>query len=205
MLSNIEIAKFCQVNGVGKMPITGGPSSLTLPTIAQSVPYEVCNSTTPTPTSGVMELTSIYLTTNTTISNINCVSGVTAESGGSHLWFALYDDGRSSTVSGQLGLLEQTADQTGAAAFPATTNLGLSLLSPYLTTYSGIYYIAFMCAATTVPNLAAASHFGGTGITLSSASNSVIGGTAGSSLTSTAPNPSGAVTAASHSIYAYVS
>ena len=202
-LSNVEFGKFLQVSGLGKMPAFGGPAASLKPSIAQTVPYETTSQQNTSVTSGVMELTPIMLTSGIWISNINFVSGTQAESGGTHLWFALYDDGRSSTVSGQLGLLGQTADQTGATAFGANTNLGLALSYPILTTYTGIYYVALMCAASQTPGLASMTIAGS--LTTASASGSYFGGTAGTSLTTSAPDPSGAIAAVSRMNYAYVS
>jgi len=200
-ISNAEVIRLYGLLGIGKIPSLGGPASLQTPSIAQTHPLETLTGTQ-TPLSTRMYLSSIYINTNQTIRNINYISSG-AESGGSHLWFALYDDGRSSTVSGQLGLLGQTADQTGATAFGANTNLGLALSYPILTTYTGIYYVALMCAASQTPGLASMTIAGS--LTTASASGSYFGGTAGTSLTTSAPDPSGAIAAVSRMNYAYVS
>ena len=200
-ISNAELIQIYQMTGLGVMPITGGPAGGLVPPIAQTIPFAAFNTVVAAST-GVMSLTAIHIPAGQTISNINFLSGSTAESGGSHLWFALYDDGRNSTTASQLALLRQTPDQTGAAAFGATTNLGLTLTSPYTTTYSGIYYIAFMCVGT-LPTLVASTHQvttfritpGGTTMSF----------TAGSALTNAAPNPCGAITGNANMFYAYVS
>lgn len=203
-ISNIEQIQIFEDTGVGKMPLTGGPSTNLKSPIAQTLPFE-CAVSVITPSTGVMNVTSIYLTAGQTISNINFVSGSTAEGTGTHLLFCLYDDGRSSTTVNQLALLGQTADQTGAAALAANTNLGLALITPYITTYSGIYYVGFICAATTMPTLAGITRGSTASITVASATGAFYSGTAGSSLTNQAPNPSGTVTVSAATIYAYVS
>jgi hypothetical protein len=203
-LSSAELGQVLSVSGVGKLPITGGPSSLLKAPIAQTMPFEAAVSAV-TLTTAVCSACPIYLPQGVTISNINFVSGSTAESGGSHLWYALYDDGRGSTTANQLALLGQTADQTGAAAFGANTNLGLSLITPYATTYTGYYYVAICCVGTT-PTLAGVIRASTAAIQVSAqATGAVYGGTFGSGLTNQAPSPSGAVTATGFTAYAYVS
>lgn len=205
MISNKDEISMFGMMGVGKIPITGGPSSALRSTIGQTIPLEACTQSTVTPSSGVMDLTAIFLTAGNIINNINYISSVTAESGGTHLWFAIYDDGRGSPTAGQLALLGQTLDQTGAAAFGASTNLGLSLMVPFVTTYSGIYYVAFMCTATVTPLLIASPSNSTATIQIGSVAGATYAMTAGSGLTNMAPNPSGALSTSSRLEYAYVS
>lgn len=205
-ISGAEIGQIFSMMGLGKFPASGGPSS-NYPLIAQTTPFEIAVSNTVALSTGVAQFSAIYLLAGTTITNINYIS-VGAESGGSHLWFALYDDGRGSTSSAQFALLQQTSDQTGAAAFAANTNLGLSLITPYTTTYTGIYYVAIMCAGTT-PTLMGSPANGSTGggsPNLSSTTNSYVSFTAGAGLTNAAANPSGTVVSAKSIVpYAYLS
>ena len=199
-ISNAEVIRLYGLLGIGKIPSLGGPASLQTPSIAQTHPLETLTGTQ-TPLSTRMYLSSIYINTNQTIRNINYISSG-AESGGSHLWFALYDDGRGSSSAGQLALLGQTADQTGAVAFPSTTNLGLSLLTPYTTTYSGVYYVGFQCVAGGTPTILAVLINGG-----ATSAGAFYGGFV-SVNSSNAPNPSGAINTSSantFNLYAYVS
>jgi hypothetical protein len=156
--------------------------------------------------SGTLYLFPIYIALGCTISNINFVSGSTAESGGSHLWFALYDDGRAAPT-GKLALLGQTADQTGAAAFAANTNLGLSLLTPYTTLYGGIYHVGFQCVATGMPALTCLNRGSVAAIQIASSTGAFVGGGIVSGVSSgNAPNPSGTTSAAfGFTYYAYLS
>jgi len=203
-ISDNEIGQILSLTGRGKVPLTGGPAGSLKSPLSETMSFDCAVSANVIAT-GVMELTSIYLIQGQIVSSINYVSGSTAESGGSHLWFALYDDGRGSATANQLALLSQTTDQTGAAAFAANTNLGLALNSPVVATYTGIYYVAIMCVGTT-PTLAGVTRTSTASIQIAGAgTGAVFGGTAGSSLTTTAPNPSGAVTGSVRTNYAYVS
>lgn len=203
-ISDNEIAQILSTFGTGRLPVTGGPAGTLKSAIAQTMPYEATTGTAIAST-GVMDLSAIYLPIGATITNINYINNNIAEATGTHLWFALYDDGRGSSVAGQLACLGQTPDQTGAAAFGASVNLGLSLIFPVTTTYSGIYYVAFMCAAGTLPNLAGIVRASTASIQLAASAGALLSGTAGSGLTTTAPNPSGTVTISNRTQYAYVS
>jgi hypothetical protein len=204
-LSNAEIISIFAMTGVGRTPFTGGPAGSLKSTIAQTIPWEMCSTGGPPAlSSGTMLLSSIYIATGQIISNINFISSNTAESGGSHLWFALYDDGRGSSTAGQLALLGQTADQTGAAAFGANANLGLSLLTPYTTTYSGIYFIGAMCVATTTPFLIGNQRFSSATVPITPATNCCFCCLGPSGLTNLAPS-SITVSSSFYAFYAYVS
>ena len=183
--------------------MTGGPSTNLKSTIAQTMPFEIAgsNNSVISPSTGVMNLTAILIPGGQTIANINFISSASVSVGGTHLWFALYDDGRGSSSAGQLALLGQTNDNGGNMG----GNVGLSLLTPYTTTYSGIYFLGFMCtAATQMPQLAGSAR-NGTATIQVSPYVTFSSGTAGSGLTNQAPNPSGAVTSNASNIYAYIS
>lgn len=205
-ISNNELIALFGATGYGRIPITGGPASSLKPSIAQTCPLEH-SAPSIQPATGTLQLTAIYLTANQTISNINFLSGTTAEATGTHLWFALYDDGRGSSTANQLALLGQTPDQTGAAAFAANTNLGLALITPYTTQYSGIYYVGVMCAAGTTPQLFGNTRTSTASIQLASTTSSTFthSMTAGSSLTANAPHPSGVLSFSAQVYYAYLS
>lgn len=201
-ISASELVGIYGLLGVGKIPVSGGPAGNLRPTIAQSIPLESIKGSSTLPSLSVF-FCAIAITAGQTITNINVVTATTAESGGSHCWFALYDDGRGSPTAGQLALLGQTADQTGATFLTANTNVGLSLLTPYVTTYSGIYYVAFFCNVN-VGVQAIAS--GSANRQIYSYSNSPVCATTSSTgITSNAPNPSGALTPTNIIFYAYVS
>jgi hypothetical protein len=191
--------------GAGILPLTGGPSTALLSAIAQTFPIGFMTYANNSPTSGQMLLMPIFIVTGQTITNINFCSGSTGSSSGTHFWYALYDDGRSSTTAGQLALLGQTYDQTGGSVMGTFTNLGLSLMVPVVTAYTGIYYVAFMCAASGMPQLKSTTLISTASIQIGSGTGAIFGATAGSSLTNMAPNPSGTITANNILAYAYVS
>ena len=200
-ISNAELGQIFQMTGLG----FNVPYSTPKPFIASTYPLIATSGAFATG-SGQPYFNPIYIIANQTISNITYISGSQAESGGTHLWYALYDDGRSSTTAGQLALLRQTADQTGATAFAANTALSLSLLTPYTTTYTGIYYVAFMCAfATLGPSLLQCLK-NNVVFQYAAAANAINGGTiAAAGLTSQASNPSGAISGVGQCHFAYVS
>jgi hypothetical protein len=205
-IGNGEIAQIFQ-NGMGINPITGGPAGSLKSVIAVTIPYKICVSS-PGPSSGVMDLTAIFIPVGQTISNINFVTAGTGATGPTHWWFALYDDGRGSSTAGQLALLGQTADQT-STAMAANTNFGLALFTPWVTQYTGIYYIGYMQTVSTTMATLTGSLRGGGGtasvILSSNCTSSFYSGTAGSGLTNQAPNPSGAITVSARTEFAYVS
>jgi len=196
-ISNAELISLYGQLGIGKMPVTGGPAGNFRSSIAQTTPIEAIQNTV-TPATGTMYLASIYLNAKQTITNINFIS-VAAESGGSHLWFALYDDGRGSSSAGQLALLGQTADQTGAAAFGSNTNLGLSLLAPYTTTYNGTYYVAFQYVGSSL------TLWGNSLAGMPTSVGAFYNGIVASVSSGNAPNPSGSPATTTIGLYAYLS
>jgi hypothetical protein len=95
-------------------------------------------------TTGQIYLQAIWLTAGTVISNISFFSATTAASVPTHYCFALYDINRN--------LLATTADQT-STAWAANTIKTLAVNSAYTVTTTGLYYLAFMMTATTIPTL----------------------------------------------------
>lgn len=130
-------------------------------------------------TTQVMTSTPIFLETGQTVTSLSALSGATAASVPTNWWFALYD------TAATPALLAQTADQT-TAAWAADTVKTLALAAPYLVTTTGIYYVAVMVKATTVPSLLCrvAGRAAANGAILSS---KVIAQTSGAALTTTAP------------------
>ena len=186
------------------MPRTGGPAGALLSPISQTTPLASCNQATVVVTSQLY-LCAVYIAINQVITNINFLSGSQAEASGTHLWFALYDDGRGSSSAGQLALLRQTPDQTGSGAFTANTNLGLALISPYTTTYSGIYYVGFYCVATTMPSILNSLKQSTASFQYAASTGAINGGTAVPGVTGLAPNLTGAISVNANCLYAYLS
>lgn len=100
-------------------------------------------------TSGTLAMQAIYLGVGTVVSNLNFNNMTTAAGSPTHWWMALYDRNRN--------MLARTADQTtGAIASNTTITKAIAAtaagaVASFTTTYSGLYYIGIMIAATTVP------------------------------------------------------
>ena|SRR5579859_3181555 len=179
------------VSGSGLLPVgaAGAP-------FAQTFDRRFATGTVFAPTSGTLTLTAIWLPAGQVVTGISFCSGSTAESGGSHLWFALYDQ--------NLVLLGQGADEAGAAAFAANSLHRQALTAAQTCKYSGLYYLGVCVVGTpmtlinsVVATVNAAGNI--TGMTPIVAATS----TAGLN-TATAPNPAGALTAIVNCIWALV-
>lgn len=101
------------------------------------------------PTSGVLTLTPIWLPKGVTISNISWANGNTAGATLTHQWAALYNSARLQ--------LAVTADKT-TSAVPINTvftwaiaTIASGSSTTFVTTYTGLYYLGLMIAATTLP------------------------------------------------------
>ena len=101
-------------------------------------------------TTQVMTSAAVLLLAGDIITNASFRSGATAAGVPTNWWFALYDTAGA--------LLGQTADQlTAAWAANATKTLALvgaaGVTFPFKVQVSGIYFLACMVKATTVPSL----------------------------------------------------
>lgn len=174
--------------------IAAGATADVLPTgaIAQTYPRWLgAANLTGALVSQKMNLYGIWLPKRRTVTSITFISGTTALSAGVHQLFGLYDS--------SLALLGKTADAT-SAAWGSNTPKTLSLTTPFVTTYSGLHYVAIMVQATTVPTLLGFNS-GNTG-TIGIAP--VLGGESTGSLTDL-PATAVAITARSNFPYAYLS
>jgi hypothetical protein len=123
---------------------------------------------------GVMTVVPLWLNAGDTVTNLTAISGGTAAGTPTHYFFALYNPAGTT-------LLGQTADQL-TAAWAADTVKTLALATPVKITASGLYLVAIMVTATTVPTLvgvSAAKPFLTGEVNLAQ--------TSGSALTATAP------------------
>lgn len=206
-ITNAERDQLIAMTGCGLMPIpglTGGPTGSP---IAQTAPYWAATATV-TPTTQVMNLSAIYLPLGVTVRQIT-VAAIGAATTPTDYWNALYDDGRGTTTANQLALLGQTADNTGARG--ANALLTQTMITPYVTQYAGIYYVALMDKAATPSTVAGTVAKGSTAVvnyvSVAGAINtgSHLAATAGSALVATAPNPSGALTATAAMVWFLVS
>lgn len=187
-----EEAQLLAQAGTGVLPV--GTSALVTQPFAQTFDRRFCVSTVFAPTSALLTLTAIWLPAGKTVTGITFVSGSTAESGGSHLWYALY--------KGDLTFMAQATDNTGAAAFGANVAFRMALTAPQPILVSGLYYLGFCCVGTipTLQNITSSVNANGniTGMT------PIVAATSTSGLTGTAPTPAGALTAITQALYAFV-
>src|SRR6266545_112021 len=118
---------------------------------------------------GTLYITAMDLPKGFKVTNIYWRSGSTALTRGtsSHYWLAIFDVSRN--------LLGQSTDDT-ASAVGANALQTKALAAPYITTYSGLFYVGLMVYADT--------GFGGV----------QFNGSSSTGLTNTAPNPAAAIT-----------
>lgn len=138
---------------------------------------------------GGLFLTSIELPLGFTISTVYWWAGTTTlvNGGAPHYWVAIFD---SSTRA----LLRQSTDNT-AKAIVASTLISDSLSSSFTTTYGGQHLVGIMVAS----NAGTQPTFGGfSGLSANLNTTGVGGqkynGNSTTALTTTAPNPAGAIT-----------
>lgn len=164
-------------------------------TIAETMPRETCPETnTAAGSSGTLFMQAIYLKAGQLVSSITIWSATTAASGSTNRFFALYDVNRN--------LLAQSAND-GANAWAAQSAKTLPMTTAYRVPVSGVYYIGLLQVATTA---IATIKGGATRSTMvMAAATPVVAGTSTSGLTTSLPNPAGAITAGTASIYAAVS
>jgi hypothetical protein len=126
-------------------------------------------------TTQVMTSVPIKLAAGDVITNISFVSGATAAGTPTNWWFALYSNAATPA------LLAQTADQlTGAwAAFTVQTK---ALATAQTISATGIYWVAIMVKATTVPTL-----LGSLGVKPIVTGERNLSQSSGAALTTTAP------------------
>jgi hypothetical protein len=163
--------------------------------LAETMPREICpevNATIPT-ASGTLFMQAIYLKAGQLVSNIIVSSATTAAGTPTNGFAALYDSARN--------LLAQSANQT-TTAWAANTVKTLAMTTPYRIPTSGLYYIGFMMAATTIITMK-----GGTAKTGGQLASQVpiLHGTSSTGLTTSLPNPAAAITGGLVTLYAAVS
>ena len=179
------------VSGGGLLPVgvAGGPP------FAQTFDRRFATSTVFAPTTQVLTMTAIWLAAGQVVNGISFCSGSTAESGGSHLWFALYQS--------NLTFMAQGADETGTGAFAVNSMHRQALTSPQTCPYTGLYYLGFL-AVGTMPTL-----INTTVATVNATGNiagmtPILAATSTGSLGASAPSPAGALTAITQALWACV-
>lgn len=125
--------------------VTGYPLSAPTGFLAESMVRAECPEVnTVIGTTGQIAMQAIWLRAGMTVTNLTACSATTAAGTPTHYCFALY------TLAG--ALCGSTADQT-TTAWAANTVKTLALTTPFVVPTSGLYYIAVMVVATTVPTL----------------------------------------------------
>lgn len=124
---------------------------------------------------GRLSLQAIYIPAGVTINSISFWSATTAAGTPTNQLFGLYDN--------NLNLLRSSVNDT-TTAWAANSRKTLALTSSFTTTYSGLYYLGIMVAATTVPTLK--GNTAKTGGQLSAGAPSM-GGTSTTGLTTALP------------------
>jgi hypothetical protein len=153
-------------------------------------------------TTQVMSSYAVWLEAGDVITNIAFRSGATAAGTPTNWWFALYDNSTTPALIGQ------TADQTSTAwAANTTKSLPLSVMAagfsaPFKVLTSGVYYVACMVKATTVPSLVCQDLFDAGFSTGLITGQKTLAQTSGSALTATAPTTIATPTAVANRAYA---
>lgn len=151
--------------------------------------------------SGTIMVTAIYIPADVTVSTLNFASGSTAEATGTHAWMALYRPGNPA-VTGDLRLLGQSTNDTGAAAIGANVIFTKTLATPIKITGGGLHYIGISVTATAMPTAAGATATNaGSGFLAITPWVTATGGTA---LAGVAPDPMPALSASTAQPYLYV-
>jgi hypothetical protein len=163
-------------------------------TLAETMPRETCpevNTAVPT-ASGTLFMQAIYLKAGQLVSNIAVSSATTAA--------VTPTGGRVGLYDGSRNLRATSADQA-TTAWAANTLKTLAMTTPYRVPTSGLYYIGFYMAATTVITTK-----GGTAKTGGQLASSVpiLHGTSSTGLATTLPDPAAAITGGLVTIYAAV-
>lgn len=137
-------------------------------------------------TTQVMTCAAIALMPGDVISKLAVKAGATAAVTPTNWWLALYD------INGNL--LSQTADQL-TAAIAADATLDVALVTPQSILTAGIYFVAVMVKAGTVPSLVGVSLARAAVSTGILAADKPLARTSGAALTTTAPATIAAPTA----------
>jgi hypothetical protein len=140
--------------------------------------------------SGQLRMGAINLPSGFPVASISFLAGTTAYVAGSsiHFWVALYNS--------SLGLLRQSTDNTSGPVWGQGALLTTALSSSYTTTYAGLHYLGLMLSQTggTFPTHVATGVAAGLG-TIAVEVPILAGNSSSASLTATAPDPAGAITA----------
>jgi hypothetical protein len=183
-----------QMLTAGAFPVFSGYNKMVLAgALYETFDRNLCDEVnTAVLSSGRLSLQSIWLPAGITINSISFWSATTAGATLTNQLFGLYDN--------NLNLLRQSNNDT-STAWAANARKTLTLTAPFTTTYSGLYYLAIMIAATTVPTLK--GNTAKTGGQLNAGAPSM-GGTSNTGLTTALPATANAPAAVTTSFWGCV-
>lgn len=162
-------------------------------TIAETIPRMLCSEANLSAlASGTLYLVAIFLRAGQKVSAISFYSATTAANTPTNQFFALYNQNRVKVAE---------SDNNLTAAWAANTIKTLNMVTPYVATYTGLYYVGIMITATTVPTMKgsaakSASQLSGVAPTLHGSSNT--------GLTTSVPATANAITATTSALWARV-
>ena len=119
-------------------PILPAGAAGTAP-FAQTFDRSLCQGTALTPSTGVLNLSAIWLPQGQTVNAITFVT-IGGPTTSTHLWVALY---RSDLGSNSVLMAQSTDDVTSTDA-PANTAFRKALTAAQVTPYTGLYYVGWM-------------------------------------------------------------
>lgn len=164
---------------------------------SETFPRRYADANTAAQASATIFVTAIAIPQGVVVNNITMASGTTAKGGGTHGWYVLADS--------SLIVRAVTADQTDAASIWGTANTVYTLATnSYTTTYTGLYYVGVMVAASTVPTFLCTTATTNSVVALTPVLSGACGGA-----TQTTPPATGStlasVASSSRQYYAYTS
>lgn len=164
------------------------------PGLYQTFDRRLCSGTR-TAATGVMEMSAIFLPAGLLVTNIVLFTVGAVTTNGNN-WAALYTN--------NLVLLAQSSNDTTSTDFAANTKITKALSAAQTTTYSGLYYIAWLQTASTLNTMLSSPAI--TASAIMGADAPILAGTSTGSLTTTAPAAAAALTNAGtiQQLYAYV-
>lgn len=186
----------------GLLPVGG--ASGTSP-FAQTFDRRLVSNITFQPASGTITMTAVWLPAGRVVTGVTFVSGATGETGGTHLWYALYK-GNVPWGASSYTLMAQSTDDTGATSFGTNTALRKALTTAQQCPYSGLYLLGFLCANSlgTQPALYNITNGGVNANGNITGMTPVLAGTADAGLGASAQTTLGSLTAITQALYAFV-
>lgn len=192
-----EAQLLAQAGAGGPLPVGALTTAATQP-FAQTFDRRFATGAAYQTVSGTMVVTGIWLPAGKVVTAISFVSGATGETGGTHLWVALY--------KADLTFMAQSTDDTGATSFGANTCKRFALTAAQTCPYSGLYYLGYCStnSAGTNPTLISVNAAVANGNGSITGMTPILAATSSTGLTTTAPSPAGALTTIVQSIYGFI-